>query len=277
MFYRLNEILREEYEAVCCLLEKIEDSSTQSTMEGKLYLRCNATGEVVYYIKGTKRGERSSKTLGDETAAEVIALKQAKYNEVMLQKLKRNKVLLEEWMNEYEDYDIEAMDESIPDVYVDKTGLVNKNPVLESAKEWEERSYKKNGVPMPVISNVSSNGTKVRSKSEVIIHDQLNYLGIPFRYDADINLFNEAGERVYKNADFVMRSRNENRLVILEHLGRLDDEKYFENALHKLRLYIRNGYNLNDNLFITADSVDGKINAYATMKLIRHLILPRVK
>ena len=57
----------------------------------------------------------------------------------------------------------------------------------------------------------------------------------------------------------------------------LSHQEYRDKAIKKLELYINNGYTLNKDLFLTADNRDGKINAYATMQLLRRMILPKTR
>ena len=49
----------------------------------------------------------------------------------------------------------------------------------------------------------------------------------------------------------------------------LTDDNYFENAMHKIRMYIRNGFVLNDTLLLTADDVNGKIDSYSITRMLK--------
>ena len=282
MWNDFNALIDEELEFLNFMINALERSSPK-VKEGGLFRRDSSLGLRYYFrdknIQGEKRGSR---LLGEETHPEVIKIKQAKYNELLLKKLKNNKCLLESVKGKFDSYDIDAIDAEMETCYRDETGLVNKDPVFMSLKEWSKAPYKRNGISIPNECNTTCDGTKVRSKSEVIIHDCLRFLGVPFHYDADVNLRNEMGQRIYKNADFVMlRNVDEEtsgpKYIILEHLGRLDDDTYFENNMHKLRLYVRNGYRLNDTLFITSDDENGFIDAHTIFELIKKSILPKVK
>ena len=123
---------------------------------------------------------------------------------------------------------------------------------------------------------MNSKGERVRSKSEVILHDQLTFLGIPFQSDVDISLIDESGAKIHKDADYLIGTIH-GKKPVLEHLGMLSNQEYRDKAMKKLELYINNGYTLNKDLFLTADNRDGKINAYATMQLLRRMILPKTR
>lgn len=72
----------------------------------------------------------------------------------------------------------------------------------------------------------------------------------------------------YKQSRF--KSRDKHMVIVaLEHLGKLTDERYFENAMHKFRLYIKNGYRLNDTLLLTADDANGKIDSYSIVRMLK--------
>ena len=87
---------------------------------------------------------------------------------------------------------------------------------------------------------------------------------------------NDDGEIVKVCPDFVILC-NDGSLIIIEHLGKLGDDDYLANALRRIHLYMKNGYKLNETLFLTADSINGKINAEAVDELIRKMILPKAK
>lgn len=67
----------------------------------------------------------------------------------------------------------------------------------------------------------------VRSKSEKIIADLLDELGIPYRYEQE---------------------------VILEHLGLMDNKEYASRNLRKIAGYVKAGYVQGKTLLISAET-----------------------
>ena len=65
-------------------------------------------------------------------------------------------------------------------------------------------------------------------------------------------------------------------LGILEHCGMLREPGYFKRAVGNLKLYIDNGFVLNENLFYTVDDSEGNLNVAAVEQYIRAVILPKI-
>lgn len=276
MYYDIDSILREELEAVNYLLDNLEVQD-----DGSMLMVRPCKKEFTYHRRFVVVGEdgerqRHSEKLGNERHPKVIEMKQQKFNQTLKRLLEEAKSFLEDTIGKYKGYDMDVVEEALPAVYRDTTGLVNKDPVLMTAEEWSRRPYKRNRYPYGPEANVNSKGERVRSKSEVILHDQLTFLGIPFQSDVDISLIDESGAKIHKDADYLIGTIH-GKKPVLEHLGMLSNQEYRDKAMKKLELYINNGYTLNKDLFLTADNRDGKINAYATMQLLRRMILPKTR
>ena len=275
MYYDIDRILREELEAVTFLLEKLEKVREQNTdtLEKKPGKKESVYYRRFYSSDETGAPRRNSERLGNERHPKVIEIKQKMYNEELYNHLQEAKEFLERSIGIYKGYDIDTIDNALTETYRDHTGLVNKDPVNMTAAEWSRRPYMQNDFPFQNGRNLTSDGTRVRSKSEIILYDQLTFLGIPFRNDVPIPLMDENGVVIHKDADFQIGVLQKRKPVV-EHLGLLVDAKYLNKAMSKVQLYIKNGYVLNETLFLTADDRDNRINAYATMQLFRKLILP---
>ncbi len=192
-----------------------------------------------------------------------------RYIKKLRKTLEEDKNLLMKIAGKYKNYDPDSIDEAIGAVYRDTTGLVNKNPGMMTDEEWQELPYESNlDYSFGNNPNIAYDGQEVRSKSEIILYNLIKMLGIPRHYEEDASLVNEAGQKVYKNIDFKLRDKH-TKLVALEHLGKLTDQRYFENAMHKLRLYIINGYVLNDTLLLTADNAEGKLDSFSIVRMLK--------
>lgn len=171
-------------------------------------------------------------------------------------------------------YDPDSIDRELKEVYRDRTGLVNKAPGIVDLDEWVKIDTR-NSYPLSEKSNVTTDGMKTRSKSELIIYGILKGYALVLKYDMEIKLKNETGQVVTVCPDFVILC-SDGSFIIIEHLGMLDDVEYLKNALRRLHLYMINGFRLNENLFLTADYAPGKINAQVIDEMVRKMILPRV-
>ena len=277
MYYDIDRILREELEAVTFLLEKLEKVREQNTdtLEKKPGKKESVYYRRFYSSDETGAPRRNSERLGNERHPKVIEIKQKMYNEELYNHLQEAKEFLERSIGIYKGYDIDTIDAKLHAVYRDTTGLVNKDPILMSNEEWSRKPYIRNSYPLDKSSNIACDGQPVRSKGEVILYDQLVFLGIPFWCDAEVHLRDETGAVIRKDADVLIGTVH-GKKPIVEHLGMILDDEYLEKSWKKIQLYVRNGYTLNETLFITADDRDNKTNAYAMMQLLKKMILPKV-
>lgn len=131
-------------------------------------------------------------------------------------------------------------------------------------QQWKNESYAIN--PYFDINKIypTKNDELVQSKSEAILADMYYDLGIPYRYDAELQLENG----VKKYPDFTLLDVKNRRVIYHEHLGMLDDEGYRRKNLRKLDEYRRNGIYPGKNLIITHEA-DG---SYLNVKEIRGMV-----
>ncbi len=140
-------------------------------------------------------------------------------------------------------------------------------PYIESDREfvaqWELVTWKGRPFLPDTPELYTAKGERVRSKSEVIIADTLNRLGIPYRYEYPLKLKTIPGHSaetatpkrtVTFYPDFTILDVAGRRELILEHFGRLEDPVYAAEIVEKLHMYAAAGYFLGDTLLITTES-----------------------
>ena len=160
-------------------------------------------------------------------------------------------------------YDPKSIEKQLPKQY---SGLKGIHIFLEgdvNVDDWVNASYRTN--PLPIKTpNYTSNNLCTRSKSEAMIATRADDRKLLYRYDAEVILGDKA---VYP--DFTFLDLKRRRIIYLEHLGKVDDEKYMFRNLKKLEEYAECGIVLGDNLFITYESrnrplsikdIDDKLN-----------------
>ena len=272
MFYDMNKLIEEELAVVRRMLSEIKGRA--DVPRGMSLYGTATTNGISYHLRYLEDNSRKCRFIGDDMSPDVIKIKQLFYNKELATRLEHNQKLLQRVEGKFLGYDAEHIDAAIGENYRDTTGLVNKNPGFMSRDEWLEEQHTST-LPSPEKNHITATGTKVRSKSEIIIHNLLTHMGIPFKNDVDINLRTESDEKIYRNADFVMPCKW-GGYVILEHFGMLDKEEYLLRAMHKIRIYGMNGYTLNNRLFISSDGFDGSLNVQALREMIEKLILPKV-
>lgn len=108
------------------------------------------------------------------------------------------------------------------------------------------------------------NGSKVRSKSEAVIHTLLDKYNIPFKYEACLDL-----GKIKFYPDFLILDHINQKIIIWEHFGMINDKSYVERMENKLATYRANGITLWDNLIITFDKENGSLDIAQIEKIIK--------
>lgn len=126
---------------------------------------------------------------------------------------------------------------------------------------------KENTVPyVEGLVNQTKSGMFVRSKSEVIIANELLNSNLEFLYEEPL-VFND-GSRCLPDFTFETESGDK---VIWEHLGMLKLPNYKQRWEEKLRMYEGNGYILGEDLFTTEDKEDGGISTPQILEVIEKI------
>ena len=113
---------------------------------------------------------------------------------------------------------------------------------------WRSIKYEGNPYRPDQKIHRTPGGIYVRSKSELLIATHLEYMDIPYRYEAPLFL---EGNIVYP--DFTILRPADNKLIYWEHMGMLDDFDYAQKASMKLMQYFQCNIRPYDNLITTYD------------------------
>jgi len=110
-------------------------------------------------------------------------------------------------------------------------------------------------------------GTAVRSKSEVIVADTLDSLGISYEYEKP--LYSRGDPKDFRLPDFTVSFEGD--VFYWEHLGMLSIPAYRDGWERKKRWYQENG--LEEQLITSEDGLDGSIDAGEIERIARSRIL----
>ena len=332
MYYDILSTLSEELESIKFLLERLDwyedaeaegrngtgrlsyaDSDetpvTVDLRRGSLSEK-SSNGEKIYnYRFVDANGERHSYALGNESSADVIAIKQVRYNDAYRKILTENVRTLDRAISMLEGhlkpYDPDSVEATLPEAYIDRTGAVNKSPGVIPDEEWR--------LPINAGLNKSANsfpqkavdGQIVRSKSEVIIYNMLSFYGLDFNYEEPIVMQNPNGNPTTYFPDFVIHkskpytgqdsgkygnSMDGHRsydgypqvfetpeetpldgIIALEYLGDLSNVEYFNRNMAKMYVYFKSGFIFGKNLFFLNESENGLIDSQAISSYIKYI------
>ena len=140
-------------------------------------------------------------------------------------------------------------------------------PDEEYARRWQAVAYE--GLPFRdgAAEHYTKRQERVRSKSEVMIANALHDAGIPYRYEAPL----QVGDRVV-HPDFTILRTEDRATLYWEHLGLTDDAEYRHNAILKIHAYEKHGIIPGDRLILTTESNKCPLNAAIVDLMIRHHI-----
>lgn len=136
------------------------------------------------------------------------------------------------------------------------------------AARWQKVRYRTNKKEKK-DSIVTARGEKVRSKSEALIADRLLKAGIPYHYEAELDLKDDG---VYY-PDFLVLNKRTRQVFIWEHFGRLGDSDYAYKSLRKIRIYKKHGYELGKNFLMTFESPEHVFDTTEADRLIDEYLL----
>ena len=111
-------------------------------------------------------------------------------------------------------------------------------------------------------------GEHVRSKSEILIADRLYHEGIPYHYEKELTLIYKDSEVITIYPDFTILNKRTLQTWYWEHLGRLHDEKYREEAKLKFDTYGYNRIVPGKNLIITMETQYNQLSTIYIKQLI---------
>lgn len=251
----LDEVLPAVQNRIDALLrlEALLKSRVQKAPAGKLGgYRCHSCWQ--WYKTLGARGTK--KYLPRRKNGEVRQLAQKKYDSLMLDEIHKQLEILDHFVQEYNPERTAEVFGSLSDEWRKMTTPVPL-PQKDYADLWLAKKFrgKKFSAESPVL--LSSNGTRVRSKSEIIIANELTSLGIPFRYEYPYEMVWKDDGGVQKGVvhpDFTCLNVRTRREFIWEHFGRMDDDAYANGTIEKLENYERNGFSVGENLIFSMET-----------------------
>jgi len=134
-------------------------------------------------------------------------------------------------------------------------------------KDWGDGDYEQSDYRPENKIHVTSRGLKVRSKSELIICENLYANNVEFRYEQILKI----GDRTFA-PDFTIK-RKDGKIIYWEHCGLVENEGYMASHRNKIRTYEGAGIVPWDNLIVTYDNPDGTLNIRIIDSEIQNKIL----
>ena len=139
----------------------------------------------------------------------------------------------------------------------------------QKLERWMEELYIGRKFDEDASVIMTDKGIRVRSKSQKIMADYFDSIGLVYKYECPLHL--KPYGTIYP--DFTFLSRRTGKEVYWEHEGMLDNPEYAREAVKKIELYEMNGIFPGEDLFLTYETSTTVINT-ALMKNLtkRHLL-----
>lgn len=285
--------LQERIEQLETLLA-IKEKALKKAPEGSLRVS-KSHGAVQYYQKIDKDG-KNGRYLDAAHRELAQKLAQKAYNIKLLPAIKKELALLQAALTKIREA---TKGGEIPLVALELVNpecraLVTTATLTDQqyAAAWLSQKYKPKPFQPDSSELYTARGERVRSKSEVIIADTLNRLGVPYHYEFPLTL--KIGGRASVSRDLSNSSRatksrelttsSTNTLTvhpdflclnlrtrqefIWEHFGLMDDPDYAAKAVQKLQAYNQNDIHPGQSLIISAETTDFPLNTKHIENLI---------
>ena len=238
-----------------------------------LVLRVRGTGHPFYYEQEWIDGKKVVYYLGSIDCKKAARYKQQHYLNEKLKILVCDKKAAEQFLKHFTDYSYEEIVKRLPPSYReisidDGSGdslrrrkykrlpdSIVKDERFQKLVKWANEPYTRNPYPLPDDPNIARDGTPMRSKGECIWYDDILFEELPARIEPELEIQGKSGQWHKLHPDFMFLCFD-GTIILVEHFGRWDDEKYAERNKRKIQEYLDCGFVLGDNLIVTSDNAD---------------------
>ena len=246
------------------------DTAAGSQPEQRLIIR-NVNGSPRYYVRNNENPRREKYLSMKKDSACIQTIAQKSYEQQLLQTAQKQSALISGFLAAYSET-------AGADLYA---GLRDERRALITPLEPDYRYYLEvwANVPyepgffdehMPLIT--TERNERVRSKSEKIAADLYLRRQLAYRYEYPLVL-RDGDHMVTLRPDFTVVSRQDLCIYYHEHLGSMDDPKYVNSALERLRIYISNGIFPGDRLLLTFETKQRPLNDQQLLPLLHRYLL----
>ncbi len=245
-------------------LLKYKQTLLEKAPQGGLHI-INCHGTPQYYLRSRSKSDGNSFTSSYIPRKNILLarrLAQKEYDKKIVHLLKKHIKLLKK--------QLASQPPSLTEVYAalssQRQNLVSPVTLPDSqyADLWQKVPYMHKDFNGSYAEHFTSDGQQVRSKSEVLIANELSRQHIPFRYEFPV----EMTEGQILHPDFYCLNLQNRQEIIWEHLGMCDQAEYAVNAMHRLALYQKSGWYPGKNLIFTFETQ----NQPLTLRDIRKVI-----
>ena len=240
-------------------IKKSSEERLREAPEGTVYINKHRNG-IQFYLRSAPE-DKKGRYLPVANKEKAFALVQKKYDQQIAKAAGNQIVVLDRFLRNFDPDCLKRIYEVTSDVRKDMI-VPAEIPDELYAEQWQNTPFQPKKLDDNVPEHYTNKGERVRSKSEVMIADALEQAGIPYRYECPLILGTEV-----IHPDFTILRKADRKVLLWEHLGKMDDAGYVMKNLRKIRLYEQNGIMPGINLILTMETSLQPINL-SVIKLI---------
>ncbi len=262
----LREKLFKERERLKAMLVRVGQDKEKAP-EGSLRISHISTNPEFYHREQSQN--RRGTYIPKDQIETVRALAQKAYAQEIEKIISSRIELIDSIIEDYANNPLEAPYDKLNPV---RQQLITPYVVSddELVNRWIATAYEPNPKYPEGKDQTTANGEKVRSKSEVIIADNLKMMGIPYKYEAPLKLSD--GSIVYP--DFTCLNVKRRKIVYLEHFGKMGSQEYRNKEFFwKVRHYESSGIIQGENLIMTFEDEENSFDFLTYKSTIEHYLL----
>lgn len=281
----MNDIIRELKEELYYqkkLLEKLEEE-LGSLPTGGLCIKIINGKEYAYvqrYISDENGNiKRTQCCVPKNATQEAEEILRRRFVEKSIGKLTTSTKQLERFLEKYQPYSATDIYKNLPKAYIKfningylsnkEMEIIHLDESFKNGSDTKSEGENCNFYPED-LKHLTSRGLMVRSKSEAIICELLDHFKVLYKYESPV--FVE--EKKYY-PDFTVMRKFDRKIIYWEHFGLTGNLEYSQNMTKKLKAYESIGITPWDNLIVTTESIDGKINVRYITTIISNMLIAK--
>ena len=261
----LQQELSERLDAIEQIINSKESAIAHAPAGGIRVLQRKDSFQVYYRKDGT---DTNGVYLTKDKWKLAKALAQKEYDQKVLHVLKAERSILARYLKQLTSRTVEQIYDSYSEA---RRGLIEPMALSEGAftEQWKCVTYEPMEFDEKAGEFYSNQGVRVRSKSEAMIASALEYYGVPYRYEYPLILKRSGQVR----PDFVCLNVKQQKEVVWEHFGMMDNMGYANKNVFKLQDYVDSGYALGKNMIATFETSQHAISTTIIKKEIENHLL----
>lgn len=257
----MNEIKNkfEERKKLLIKLKEEKETSLKDSPEGSLKIRMNRGKVRYFHFMGNSSDVKNDSRIGKTGAGErYLSLKEKDFISALAQKAYDTKILncIEQELKAIERY-LNTCPKVMPEDWYKELHSERQKMIVPIAPDWEllradwlSLQYEGKGFDERIPEIYTDKGERVRSKSELLIANELYRADVAYRYEYPVYI--KVFGTIYP--DFMILSKKKQKEICWEHFGRMDDPEYAQKAIQKIAAYEENGYVIGENLVVTFET-----------------------